>query len=566
MAAFSSPEDLEEWLSDKPAEWAGVLAQRIALRMFPFILGADEAFDKSLWRTTHETWRVLLISSAARHVLAGDIDSALGPMTARATARASSRAAHLDALVASGAHVGIDALDATLAAARAAAYVSALDPRTTIRTLQHLDTSVEVRTVSKLDDNGDFDTISVQDAHDAFNTDATWLEENGNPRSLSIRPLWPNGPPQLLIKDWQNVRHALVAASPLIADWYDRRLQGAATAFNLPPDADLAVIQRIAAAREELWDLEPRAINDTIAGWIKEARAAIKPSNGRLDDPSELAAIAATLSQPVPYALTYTEGADGRLHIDDRALANNLAHDADAVSRYETLRRLAQRLLDACQSAGGNAVAGLTPDVVWLLDSLGEELAAAKPHDLVTATIILRNTLDQQEEQRAARDPDPDLPVYPELVRGALKNLVPQANMVLGLDPYLYEIERAMRRGTNEPQIAPAEGQQAAKGAVDAGVLGDEVPQRLADITRDAPQVPDPENPASRRATREYMALFLRPLGKALDYVVKNAANLLVLSQTPVGVWIIDNFYSLSRWFQNNETVKIILDFFSNFI
>lgn len=300
MAAFSSQEDLEEWLSDNPAEWAGVLAQRIALRVFPFIPISTADIDTPLRRFTHQSWRVLLISSVAPNIPAEDIRAASftdGSLDARA------------------ALAGRVALDAPL------------------------------------------DNLYTRYVLDA---DATWLEENGDPAGLAARPLWPDGMPQAFQEIWQDARPALAASLPLIADWYDRRLQGAATAFNLPPDADLAVIQRIAAARAELWDLDPRAINDTIAGWIEEARPVV---DGAGDPVARLAEMASP----------DVSKQDDKLHAGPNPRYDKADYAPGLADLPAMLRSLAQTLLNA---APGNLPAPVRQSLTQYHDHLRDYGAA----------------------------------------------------------------------------------------------------------------------------------------------------------------------------------------------
>ncbi|TXG83274.1 MAG: hypothetical protein E6R12_08595 [Sphingomonadales bacterium] len=164
--------------------------------------------------------------------------------------------------------------------------------------------------------------------------------------------------PQVLQKIWRDARSALAASLPLIADWYDRRLQGAATAFNLPPDADLAVIQRIAAARDELWDLDPRAINDTIAGWIEEARAEVTP-----DPVTRLAEIASP----------DVSKQDDKLHAGPNPRYDKADYAPGLADLPAMLRSLAQTLLNA---APGNLPAPVRQSLTQYLDHLRDYGAA----------------------------------------------------------------------------------------------------------------------------------------------------------------------------------------------
>ncbi|GEM_PF-2745238 len=91
-----SKEDLENWLSDKPVEWAQVIAARCALRLFPLvfqIIGSSKAgLDQATCdRLLLQTFRANFISWAARKYPARDMITVVA--AARVSANSASRAA-----------------------------------------------------------------------------------------------------------------------------------------------------------------------------------------------------------------------------------------------------------------------------------------------------------------------------------------------------------------------------------------------------------------------------------------------------------------------------------------
>lgn len=97
---FNDRDELEEWLRDKPVEWSQVIAARVALRVFPFVLDA-------LAYLTLVTFRANFISWAARknpdHNLRSAAGSAAGSLASYATGTAASFAANCAASYSSSA-------------------------------------------------------------------------------------------------------------------------------------------------------------------------------------------------------------------------------------------------------------------------------------------------------------------------------------------------------------------------------------------------------------------------------------------------------------------------------
>ena len=112
---ISSPKDLEDWLKDKPVEWAQAIAARAALRVFPAVLRvADREGGENL---ILQTFRASSISWAARKYPAHDM--ATTATAAAAAAFAAFAAADVDADAA--ANAAAFAADAAAFAADAAA-------------------------------------------------------------------------------------------------------------------------------------------------------------------------------------------------------------------------------------------------------------------------------------------------------------------------------------------------------------------------------------------------------------------------------------------------------------
>ncbi|MEO1701099.1 MAG: P-loop NTPase fold protein [Pseudomonadota bacterium] len=116
---ISSPEELRNWLTDKPVEWAQVIALRSALRVFPLVFGVQEVSDKLLSRHLKsglilQVWRSTFISSVASTYPTDEM---------RRAAAAADHADHAARAAAAADHAA-RAADHADHAARAAAYAS----------------------------------------------------------------------------------------------------------------------------------------------------------------------------------------------------------------------------------------------------------------------------------------------------------------------------------------------------------------------------------------------------------------------------------------------------------
>lgn len=418
MVAINSPDDFELWLADKPADWAAAIALRIALRVFPLIAWAYTIYDDAGWRLTHQTWRALTIYPHTRNFRRGDF--------LRAARRTVLSKAPVTAKAISTIHDALDALAVrasrgTRARSAMRANNTALDAFDAIDPIDPLNTFNFRHPLDALN-HLNRDTSGA--ALFAFDADASWLEEHRDPGGLAARPLWPEGMPERLQDIWQATRPALAAEMPLVADWYDRRLRGAATAFDLPPGADLAVVQRIAAARKELWDRDPRTINDTITGWIDDARAALAPvipdqQPGELRTFPRDGRVARLIEPP------QTDGNDAGLrdawqalrHALDDMLAEGLSGNQPRFDRM--LQRLAHALGASFESANAVGI-GVQAQYLDQYALRADELFLAdRAADVVGLNIGVSQFIIKLPEWRAYLQGPAPTPLTPQVVQAA---------------------------------------------------------------------------------------------------------------------------------------------------
>jgi TIR domain len=287
MAQITSREELEEWLKDKPVEFAQVIAARAAMRALPYAFGKRESDDwiarysLALFRATAISWAARSFPDhaayAAAHAAADAARAAVvaNPfaMPSRAALNAARSAETADATVRC-----VRAADTSDLAARDASAVLGID----------VDYAAEAAR----------DAIWINISHDC-----AWLASEGDSAAaahgLTQRPLWPAGEP-----DGWGKAHAFADARlaglkqgyGVWTEWYDRRVRGNEGAFDIPGDKgrleDKAILMKLAdATDEDFWDKGAIYVNLTLQGWIDEARArvaAADPASGDEIDTTEI--------------------------------------------------------------------------------------------------------------------------------------------------------------------------------------------------------------------------------------------------------------------------------------
>jgi hypothetical protein len=264
MAQITSREELEEWLKDKPADWAQVIAARAALRVLPYAFGQSTVDDwvvehsLTLFRVTNASWPTdrfpaTMVANAAQVGF---------------SARAANSASHNKAPVA------YSAIEAAAYAALAA-YAARVD---------------EYEPVHSAGEAADNAASAVTDAAtriafwDNLSADCDWLDKSTQPiahaRNLTRTPLWPAGKPNGWSEAWVSTAarlRELDQGYSVWIDWYNRRVKGERAAFDIPGDVDRtqdkAILARLAdSTNEDFWDKGATYVNTTLQGWIDEAR------------------------------------------------------------------------------------------------------------------------------------------------------------------------------------------------------------------------------------------------------------------------------------------------------
>lgn len=286
---ISSPDELEDWLENKPARWAGDLASRVALRVMPIAFSILEnpihgITDTARLSLVLQTFRACFISWVNQRYFSRDVNVSLALAAARdaehiadiilKTHQDSSRAA---AVCAEAASQAVEA-SATISDPSLAAFAAA-----TAANAAHAIAG------------------TAKDVWRAVSEDCAWLESNGE--RLIDQPLWlidVRGQERYKVNFpiWARnsfdrfARSELVANSSwkLVVEWYRAILPNGS---KLPPLSRFGehVDIEIALKPYEFWDYQPNEVVAMIAETI-----AAKPSEPRDADDN-----AATEQRPAPF-------------------------------------------------------------------------------------------------------------------------------------------------------------------------------------------------------------------------------------------------------------------------
>lgn len=499
MAQITYDKELEKWLKDKPADWAQVIAARAALRVLPYVFDLPNSED---WAANYSPalFRAVAISWAATN------------FPAHAMGRAA-RAARADAdIAANAANAAARAVaNAVNAASRAEAYAANYAAAGAVAYAVNATDAAEVTDVA----DGVARLAARAAAWANIRHDCDWLSNESDPtlvsRLLTRQPLWPLDAPYGWSEAWNSAAACLAALDQgydVWIDWYNRRVKGERSAFDIPGDSDRtedkAILARLAdATNEDFWDKGATHVNTTLQGWIDEARDRVRPRDAPfITDPlRQLEAAPDDLTDLLPDPQDGRSpifGADtsGRIAIRAHAGAEALRTDPQAQTRHALARKMAQALADALR--GHNNAGYMTGMAEAYLEAMGDRAEAADPAILVFAGDQLREAI---AKHRLAGTDD-DLQPLPSAADRDASGFISAHNMYAGSDPYLDDLDRTTR-GPDAPLPAatPAEVIAIAGGVYDDGILAEPSHDYIVAAAAVAPAVYDPDDRHSRFAS-----------------------------------------------------------------
>jgi hypothetical protein len=397
---IQSPDDLDEWLGDKPGEWAVGIALRAAIRVLPIT-----DFLMKEWLRVH----AISLLRAIIIVWSGDHFSYF-------TRRDAS-----------------EKLSKALSAGRKKYAVYAANAAASIYRVLHLTEELESIPVGLKISSAINPAYACADAalgsanadllQDSVIADCRWLENQKVDQESKLKflrsPLWPaTRLPLALRKNWHSFTKKFLEIDPnfdVWIDWYERRIRGEIASFDIPGDKrrveDKKILRRLAEATDEdFWGKGHEYVNATLKGWLDEARARSAPPTIVADASSilefTLSAHAEVGPLPSPpqdtRAIAYGVNDQGKL---DRLPNSDQVHLRDVPDQrraYNDLRQAAAELLAEGQRLGHR----LTRALDRFLQSLPGHFDDAEAYLVWRDANALRRL--HRAHREAAKSPEPD--------------------------------------------------------------------------------------------------------------------------------------------------------------
>lgn len=312
MAQITSREELEVWLKDKPADFVQVIATRFALRVLPYAFRKNTSNE---WVAVHSIvlFRASAIPWGARNFPFYDM---------HASVKRASQAA-------------VDVIHNRIAWSHSGSYSIATSAADLTRPAVYAEFLSESFGVYRADSR--YSALSAN-----LSADCDWLDKTSSPPTdasrLTHEPLWPAGELEGWAEEWGAATRRLAALGQgydVWIDWYNRRVKGERSAFDIPGDHDRTedkkILARLAdATNEDFWDKGAEYVNTTLQGWIDEARERVAPPS----KPSKAELQAAVIKYASPDARIV----DDQLDAGPNATFDKPRYDGDLATLPSQLR------------------------------------------------------------------------------------------------------------------------------------------------------------------------------------------------------------------------------------
>ncbi len=383
MVKITSRAELEDWLDDKPKDWALVIAARAALRVLPIALTDEFVIE-------YDDFTLALLSSTLISWAAGNITSY------RIHFR---NASIIDSAATTGNSSAHDAIFAIYCA-----------NETAYRNNRAAATSTTFFAARAVTPEVEFIWLSIED-------DIKFLERSSAKypaMNLTSAPLWSSqNVASEILHQWQKTRSNLLEINNNFIhwiDWYERRLLGKDSGFDIPHDIDRtedkAILIKLAdATDEEFWDKGPEYVNAQLGEWLREARQRAQERYEQENDGIGEDVLDEENIPPQETSVTsFAPRDDGKI---DRAPAtpdNRLRDVPDARQSYADLRKKVEKLRQEGQRLGGNLKEALDD----FLSSLPEDFEQALAYNIWRDGTNLREIFELHEIAIQSPDYDPD--------------------------------------------------------------------------------------------------------------------------------------------------------------
>jgi hypothetical protein len=498
MVKIRDGDELQNWLEDKPVDWAQAITIRTALRVAPFaVLGSTPAiaYDATiLWG--------LAVSWATLRWPAEDISSNeyVFVSTDRTTRTDYPDAVFAIDLAATATDVPHEAFNVMVEAVEAASYAAADD--------------------LSIWEAASGDCLSLLNEHD-------W--RSGARKLIASQGLWESEPDWFLksVEQWSEDASLKAQGFDIWLEWYRRRLRGDPSSFGLPPDLDKELTIRIVTQDRAWWERPAREVNADIKAWLDEARAqAALEQNADALEPEPQSRL----------AIQWVTDANGIVDLKPGQGIEELDRSQEAIDRHAEARDAADRLVQVCNGANGAGV--LVEAAVRYLAALGDKLDDMRLGLLFQRGERLRQTLRQYEEA----PPETLLLETVVALRTALSAAVSAHNIMVALDPALDRRDRAMLGPDGAAVLAVGPAATAAiEDAAAFGIVTPEALDALREINGQVPQVPTADNRLVRRASES-----LKNLGRVVAAFIHAHRKELIIGTITILPQMV---YNVLSWF-----------------
>ena len=522
---------LTAWLSDKPAEWAQVIALRAALRVLPYIgVASDSWLEKfallpfhaviTSWiQLTESSIDIFESGSRANAKFGGHSFDFAGYKESQVAAMAADVSYHSADAQTQSMHVVGDCVEAVTKAAE------------TFRSV-----------AERRADWGENDDAAADKIWNAVQLDCLQLFHDTRSNKagiLAVVPIWFQYKSEQF-DDWTKLSQRLRAIDlnyQVWIEWYARRFHGERAAFKIPGDQnrteDKEILRRLAEATDQdFWGKGHEYVNATLKGWLEEARARVAPPPSQDD---------AAIPPQAAGAIAYGVNQQGKL---DRLPPSDQVHLRDVPDQrrsYADLRAATGELLDEGQRLGPR----LHPRLERFAQSMPERFEDAEAYLVWRDGIALRRLYRAHLAVAHGKDPDPAR--LDAAVAEGLGGVLDLYNAFAFADDGI----RAKDEATIPPQervIAEAEA-AAAKPLVEAMLATPDIatPEALSDIAADAEDADLPANDPyagqaldqANRTLRNWSAGLLGGGKRVLDEANTSAKEVRSGAERAVGALIV---------------------------
>lgn len=538
---ITSSEELRAWLESRPLEWSQVVAFRVALRTLVLVLDPTHVHDSNIhsdcvllaFRTLAVSMAIDIGSAGVTlyQYVASDVADAINDAVAKVGC----------SKFEPGSTAFFLALHATTRAADAAQDVpfagsdgrnnsqdAAMGAQEAIRAIRETGSSAA----------GFWHLISQ---------DCEALASGFSPQKLKISMLWDD-PPDWWINGWVSARKWLSLPDGgfgIWCEWYYGRVKGLPHAFaNFDDAADEAFYRWIVKQEAEWWSREPAEVNAEISEFVNDLRQpdTIGPS---FLTPAEL--------EQNQRAISFTAESNGQVGLATDRDEESVDHSHAAQERHAEAREEARNALEACRPNVTQAT-DIEGPLERYLDALGGDTHGISPALLIARGEKLRRLIGTRKDEFGSAIP------FSEAQAGCLEDWLTAHNLLVGLDPYLSDIERKARGPDAVPTVLDLDALRAViQSAQAADIPNAEASQALTDIAENVPANAAPTDRRLIQAT-EAMKNFIRGVGAVVKKHGWNAIKATGGAAYFAALWVQRHIEWLREVFANEPSILSVLE------